>query len=172
MGDGPTPSEIAAVFAALVDLFLPGDADFPSGSSAGTHGLVMERVRERLGAPMLGVIAAGLSVDDAAFLDVDPARRGHALASLERADPATFALLRSIVYFSYYETPTVVAALRAIGHDYNDAPQPHGYAMAPFDPRPGVHAPASPRGTYKRTEEIGRVDLSTLADLDLPVKGV
>ena len=56
-----------------------------------------------------------------------------------------------------------------MGHEYNDAPLPNGYRLRTFDPTPGIDAPRTPRGTYKRTDEIVPVDTSSLAELDLPV---
>ena len=63
------------------------------------------------------------------------------------------------------------AAIRALGHDYNDAPQPNGYVLPLFDFTPGVNVPMNPKGTFKWTDWIEPVDISSLADLNLPVKG-
>ena len=73
------------------------------------------------------------------------------------------------IYTAYYASPPVIAAIRAMGHEYNDAPLPLGYTLRQFDPTPGIDAPRTPHGTYKRTDEIVPVDTSTLAELDLPV---
>jgi hypothetical protein len=54
----------------------------------------------------------------------------------------------------------VIAAIRALGHDYNDAPQPDGYAMRPL--ARALDAPAVPRGQYVATSDVTRVDLSGL----------
>jgi hypothetical protein len=89
------------------------------------------------------------------------------MLELEQSRPELFRLLRFATYLAYYESPVVIAALRRLGHDYNDAPQPLGYAMAPFDPV--RHLPQSPRGSYKATESIVRLDTSSLDDLDPPV---
>ena len=51
-----------------------------------------------------------------------------------------------IAYLAYYESPTVVRAVRSLGHVYNDAPQPVGYAMAPFDENDPHQAPQAPAG--------------------------
>ena len=91
------------------------------------------------------------------------------LVARHGADPVRFAFARFATYLAYYQTPAVILALQRTGHDYNDAPQPLGYQMAPFNP--AIHTPKTPRGTYMKTDEIVRLDLSTLADLNLPGKG-
>ena len=91
------------------------------------------------------------------------------LEEFTQSEPELFTSLRFATYFSYYELPSVIATLQAIGHDYNDAPQPFGYELPPFDP--AINLPATPRGSYKKTDEIAAIDLSSLADLNLPVKG-
>ncbi|MER3486551.1 MAG: hypothetical protein C4345_11875 [Chloroflexota bacterium] len=65
----------------------------------------------------------------------------------------------------------MTAAIRLLGHEYNEAPQPDGYTLPRFDFTPGVNVPFAPKGLYKATEHIERVDLSPLAGLNLPVSG-
>lgn len=160
-----TPDEIANTLAAFVDVLIPGDADFPSASSAGTHGLTAERIRAAQ--TTAGVIALADALNaNGPFLTGD---RVAAVAAFEAADPARFVFARFATYLAYYQTPAVILALQRLGHDYHDAPQPLGYVMAPFDP--AVHTPKNSRGTYKKTDEIAPLDLSTLAELNLPGKG-
>jgi hypothetical protein len=78
--------------------------------------------------------------------------------ALEEGDPELFALLRTTLYYSYYQSPLVVRAVRALGWSYNDAPQPNGYPLVPFDPTPGANLPAAPRGSYKPTAAISRIE--------------
>jgi hypothetical protein len=162
----PTPVELAATLSALVDVLIPGDNDFPSASTAGAHGLVFQRLRVNPGLALLGNLVEMLD-RDGKFATADRTAQIAAVARLERDEPALFAQIRQTTYFSYYELPTVTAALRAIGHDYNDAPQPLGYLLPPFNPARCL--PANPRGSYKATAEITRIDLTTLRDLELPV---
>lgn len=161
----PTPIEIAATLSALVDILIPGDRDFPSASTAGAHGLVFQRLRVNPGLPALGHVTETLN-RDGHFVTSTQNARIAAVARLETDEPVLFSQIRLTTYFSYYELPTVVAAMRAIGHDYNDAPQPLGYVMPPFDP--ARHLPSVPRGSYKATAEMARIDLTALSDLDLP----
>src|SRR5436305_1300125 len=64
----PDPDEIAAALEAFVDVLIPGDADFPSASSVGTHGLVAERIRAAQGSDGLIALAEALNADGP-FLD-------------------------------------------------------------------------------------------------------
>jgi hypothetical protein len=135
---------------------IPGDDAFPSASAVGAHGLVATRLRQRLGRQGLDRLGAALGP----LAPLDAARRKAAIERLESTEPELFALLRTTVYLSYYEQPAVVDAVRALGHAYNDAPQPEGYALDPFDP--AIDLPAAPRGHYVATEEVRRVDLAGL----------
>lgn len=161
----PTPVTGAATLAALVDVLMPGDDLFPAASAVGTQGHLASRLRDRAGADgperLLEALGAGFA---AAPLD----EREQAVRRLEDEQPALFALVRMAAYTAYYAAPAVVAAIRALGHEYNDAPQPTGYELRRFDPTPGVDLPAEPKGSYLKTDEVARVDTSTLADLGLP----
>jgi hypothetical protein len=159
------PTRIGETLEAFVDVLLPGDADFPRASATGAHGVVLDRIRERLGNEAFAVIAEALGDE---FADASADHRNEAVRRMEQNASELFHFLRWATYFSYYERPPVIAALRRLGHDYNDAPQPLGYQIAPFDP--ARHLPASPRGSYKKTSEITRIDTSSLAELGLPVK--
>lgn len=150
----------AETLRAFADVMIPGDADFPSAAAAGAHGLLAERLRETGGPEAVAALADTLDRAGAApFLDLDAAGRIDAVRAVELAEPAMFALARSILYFSYYQHPLVTRAIRGMGFAYNDAPQPLGYAhaMAPFDPRRNL--PSVPRGGYKATDAISRLDV-------------
>ena len=157
----PIP-EAAAAMRAFVDVLIPGDGLFPPASAVGAHGLLAERLREQHGPEALDRVVAALAevAGVRPFAELTPEDRLAAVTRFEREEGALFDTLRTVLYYSYYQSPLVVRAIRALGHDYNDAPQPRGYPMDPFDPTPGVNAPATPRGWYKRTEEVARVDLS------------
>lgn len=145
-----------AELAALVDTMIPGDELFPSAAAVGTHGLVGPRLRQLLGRDGLARLSATLGP----LADLDRAGREAAVGRLERTNAELFGTVRMTVYLSYYEQPAVVDAVRAMGHDYNDAPQPDGYALPPFDPDQDL--PQRRRGAYVPTAEVRRVDLSAL----------
>jgi len=155
------PTAEAGLLRAFVDVLLPGDAHFPAASDAGAHGLLAERLRQQHGPDVYDRVGAALAAASGgrSLAQLPNEERVVAVERLEREEPALFDVLRTILYYSYYGSPSVVRAIRTLGHDYNDAPQPRGYPMAPFDPTPGVNAPATPRGGYTRTDAVTRVDL-------------
>jgi len=165
----PSPIEVAHTLTAVVDVLIPGDADFPPASAVGTQGLVSSRIREQLGNAAFAKIVNALN-HTARFAEAPRQEQTAIFEIFVQEEPELFSFLRFATYFSYYEMPAVIATLQMLGHDYNDAPQPLGYSLPPFDP--AIHLPSEPRGSYKKTDEILRIDLASLADLDLPVKGV
>jgi hypothetical protein len=154
-GDAPSPDELARGVAGFADAIFPGDGLFPSASAAGAHGVMASRLGERAGRDVPARLAY-------AFLDrLKDGDLPAAAARLQAEEPALFELARTFLTFAYYEAPSVIAAIRALGHVYNDAPQPNGYALRPFDP--AREAPSPPRGAYVRTEDVVRVDLAGIA---------
>ncbi|MCS6849158.1 MAG: hypothetical protein RMN52_15750 [Anaerolineae bacterium] len=157
------PRQISESLEAFVDTLLPGDALFPPASQVGAQHLLAERLRAHRGSDAVERLVALLADEGRAFIDLAPQERVRAVRRLERSEPELFAFVRAATYFAYYQHPSVVRAVRRLGHDYNDAPQPQGYAMPAFDP--AINAPKHRRGFYKKTEEITPVDTSSLADL-------
>ena len=156
------PAAIAAMLKELVDVLLPGDGRFPAASEAGIHGVVADRLVAQAGESALDDLAATVAACGGPLAPLGPAERQAVVRRIEVAHPERFETLRTIGYLAYYESPAVVRAVRALGHVYNDAPQPAGYAMAPFDERDPAQAPAHRRGAYVRTEEVARLDLAPL----------
>ena len=103
------------------------------------------------------------SVEEPILATDDDGSQRALTACVVEGEPALFALLLNALYYSYYQSPLVVAAVRGLGIVYNDAPQPLGYSMAPFDPAPGVGVPTQPRGFYVKTEDARRVELPPAA---------
>ena len=134
----------------LADVLLPGDALFPAASASGMDALLIARLR---GAGVLARVLAEVGEPSVA-----------AVARLETAQPALFDSLRRIVFVTYYEQETVVAAIRALGMPYNGAPLPAGYAPEPFDP--AIDAPRHRRGHFVATLEVRPVDLAALDHLE------
>lgn len=89
--------------------------------------------------------------------------RVAAVQRLEANEPALFAVMLNALYYSYYQSPLVVSAVRNLGIEYNDAPQPRGYVVAPFVPTPGVGVPSQPHGFYLQTNQVRQVDLPPAA---------
>jgi hypothetical protein len=146
----PDPLQEARLIAAFVDALIPGDGDFPPAATLGIQAVTAARLREGLGPEAPGRLAALLA--GAAYRSGDMVA---ALRALEAAEPDLFGAALAATYLAYYESPAVVRVLRALGHDYNDAPQPLGYAMAPFDP--ATDAPGHGRGRWVATEAVTRL---------------
>ena len=158
-----SPDVAAGRMRRLVDVLLPGDDLFPVASLVGTHGLVLHRLRDRIGYHQLNALLDYLSPLDSASIEQAPG----VVQTIADAEPVLFAVVRNVTYMSYYASPVVIEAIRRLGHVYNDAPQPLGYTLRPFDPTPGVDLPAIPRGSYKATTDIKRLDLAAWPDLAL-----
>ena len=156
------PAEIAAVLRELVDVLLPGDARFPAASDAGTHGVVADRLVAQLGEAALDDLAQTIATCGGPLGPLSDTERQEVVRRFEADHPEQFETLRMIAYLAYYESPAVVRAVRSLGHVYNDAPQPAGYAMAPFDESDPHQAPAHRRGHYVRTEDVARLELTPL----------
>ena len=156
------PANIAAMLKDLVDVLLPGDGRFPSASDAGSHGVVADRLVAQLGEAALDDLAQTVADCGGPLGPLTLAERRAVVRRMEEAHPEQFESLRMIAYHAYYESPAVVRAVRSLGHAYNDAPQPAGYAMAAFDESDPLQAPAHRRGQYVRTEDVARLDLAPL----------
>jgi hypothetical protein len=143
---------------AVLDTLLPGGEGFPSASAAGTAAFLIDQADAAgLEAWLLPLLAGLDEVAGGHFAARRPEHCATLLRQLEATQPLLFARLLALTYYSYYAQPAVVAAVRSLGHDYHQTPQPLGYAMAPFDPANPSHLPTTPRGTYKRTLDMARV---------------
>ncbi len=156
------PAAMAAMLRELVDVLLPGDGRFPAASDAGTHGVVADRLVAQSGEAALDDLAQTIGACGGPLGPLDASERQNVVRRFEADYPEQFEALRMIAYLAYYESPAAVRAVRSLGHVYNDAPQPAGYAMAPFDESDPHQAPAHRRGHYVRTEDVTRLDLTPL----------
>lgn len=159
---------IADELAALADVMIPGDGLFPSASAAGAHALLAGRLRELGGAELVERVVQALGAAGGPLAPLAAEARLAVVARFERAEPELFGQARMALYLGYYEQPDVIAAVRALGFDYNDAPLPRGYPLEPFDP--AIDAPRHRRGGYVATEAVRRVDLSGLDFLDTEMR--
>jgi hypothetical protein len=152
MSMAPSPADEARLLATFVDALIPGDSDFPPASTVGVQAVLAARLRERVAgdapARLTGLLAAALS----GAADTEAAVR-----TIEAQEPGLFNAALTAAYFAYYESPAVIRVLRALGHDYNDAPLPRGYPMTPFDP--ARDAPTHRRGHWVATDAVRRVAL-------------
>lgn len=142
----------------IADVMLPGDGRFPSAQASGAGTELLARLRAE---GLLARLAAAMSNG----LPEGPSAR-DTVAALEASDPKLFDALRKIVFITYYEQPSVLAAIRALGVPINTTPLPQGYPAEPFDPE--TDGPKHRRGRWLRTEEVTRVDMSALDHLRSP----
>lgn len=163
------PTESAELMVAVCDTLLPGDGHFPRASLTGTQAVVASRLRARYGGNVFETLASDLGIGGTTFAALPDAERVATLDALQIAKPDFFAFLLMATYLAYYATPPVIEAIRLDGHIYNDAPLPLGYDLPIFSFTPGVDVPLEPKGSFKWTEQMARIDISSLADLDLPV---
>jgi hypothetical protein len=150
--------ELAEDLAAFLDTLLPGDDVFPAASATIAPDLFVRRwsTGEVVALPAL---LARLS-RKRAFKALSEEERKAAARKLETEDGTLFVFVCRLAYLCYYQCPEVVMAIRALGHDYNLAPQPDGYAPLPRDPV--YDSPRHSRGRYVGTAAAARVDLSVL----------
>ncbi len=141
----------------LIDTLLPGGHGFPAASGTGMAGLLAARL-QAADPTLLGRVADGLRTQGAL---PDSAAGWHdATARLEASEPKLFDEVRKYAYLTYYEQSGVIAAIRALGLRYNDAPLPDGYPAEPFDP--GKDTPRHMRGRWIATEQVRPIDVSRL----------
>ncbi|MDX6748710.1 hypothetical protein SH611_02705 [Geminicoccaceae bacterium 1502E] len=139
--------------AAMVDTLLPGDGIFPPASAAGT----VDKLAQRLGGPARAALLAAIEQCGGPLGPLDPEARRAVVERLERGHRGLFETVLRVAFLGYYGSEPVAAAMRAGGLDYRLTPQPEGYAMQPFDEE--RDRPRHPRGSYRRTEEVRRVEL-------------
>lgn len=151
---------LAAELAALVDLLVPGDREFPAAAEVGAQAKLADRLGVMRGAEAVAELIEALDACGGPLARLDQAGRWAVLARLEGELPDYFLQIRNIVYLSYYESPAVHAAIRAMGFTYNAIPLPGGYDVGRFDP--ATDMPRHQRGRFVATEEVRRVDLSQL----------
>jgi hypothetical protein len=149
---------LAAELAALVDVLVSGDDAFPPASQVGVQAKLADRLTLMRGEGAVHALVEALIAAGGPLHRLDGERRVAVLTRIERERPEDFLLVRNIVYLSYYESPAVHEAIRAIGFTYHAIPLPIGYDVGRFDPE--TETPRHGRGRFVRTEEVQRVDLS------------
>ena len=138
----------------LAEALLPGGAGFPAFSATPAGPLLLARLGDTDHAALLAALAARGPLPDG------PAAWTEAASRLEAIEPALFTILRRTFYLAYYEQPPAIAAIRALGHPYNDAPLPEGYPTDPFDP--ASDTPRHGRGRWTATDQVRQVDTAAL----------
>lgn len=150
---------LAAELAALVDMLVPGDGEFPCASEIGVQAKLADRLMVMRGQGAVQALSEALAACGGPLAPLGKDARNAVLTRIERERPDDFLLIRNIVYLSYYESPAVQDMIRAMGFTYNTTPLPAGYAVGRFDP---ADTPRHGRGRFVGTKEVERVDLSQL----------
>jgi hypothetical protein len=151
---------LAAELAALVDVLVPGDGAFPCASEVGVQAKLADRLTLMRDEGAVHALIEALAAAGGPLHRLADDDRKAVLARVEREQPEAFLLIRNIVYLSYYESPAVHEAIRAMGFTYNTAPLPRGYDVGRFDPVADM--PRHGRGRFLHTDEVKRVDLAQL----------
>jgi hypothetical protein len=151
---------LAAELAALVDVLVPGDDAFPCASEVGVQAKLADRLTLMRGEGALHALIEALAAAGGPLHRLADDDRAAVLARVEHERPDDFLLVRNIVYLSYYESPAVHEAIRAMGFTYHAIPLPIGYDVGRFDSTSDT--PRHGRGGFVRTDEVRRVDLSKL----------
>jgi hypothetical protein len=151
---------LAAELAALVDVLVPGDGEFPRASEVGVQAKLADRLTLMRGEGAVHTLAEALVACGGPLDRLHGDGRAAVLARIERERPEDFLLIRNIVYLSYYESPAVHEAIRAMGFTYHATPLPKGYEVGRFDP--ATDTPRHNRGHFLDTEAVRRVDLAQL----------
>jgi hypothetical protein len=144
----------------FAEVLLPGDGEFPSATASGMAGLLLSRLRGAGDGTLPDRLHAAITAAGGPLAPLSPSERHALVARIEANERKLFDEVRKIVYLTYYEQATVVAAIRALGTPYNWAPLPEGYAPEPFDA--AIDAPKHARGHWTPTEQVERVDLNHL----------
>ena len=124
---------LAAELAALVDVLVPGDEAFPPASEVGVQAKLADRWTLMRGDGAVHALIEALAAAGGPLARLDGDGRSAVLTRIERERPDDFLLVRNIVYLSYYESPAVHEAIRAMGFTYHATPLPIGYDVGRFD---------------------------------------
>jgi hypothetical protein len=155
-----TPASSCALVADLVDVLLPGDGVWPSARTVGVQGFVTVRLLEERGKAVFPRLMKAVLAAGGPFEGLDEPARVEVVKRFEQADAALFGWLRDAAYIAYYENPFVAEVINAKGHRYELRPHIKGYPLPRFDP--AKNAPAHGRGRYTPTDQVRRIDISTL----------
>jgi hypothetical protein len=156
----------ADVLLAFADVLIPPAGEFPAPSRTEILGyfgryIVDHRV-EAVHFPFINLDAVDQLADRLGkdFLSADREERNILVQRLSEQNESLFVIFQAMVYFAYYAQPEVTRAIQASGAaagDFHGPPQPYGYpGEEPWDPALLSHG----RGTYIRTEDVHRVDVS------------
>ncbi len=136
----------AATLQSLLDILIPGDADFPAPGAIDLAAAMLAHAR------FAAFAEAALVRLPPDFGSLGTGDVIAAVEALEAADPEGFGALLTGLYSLYYVHPAVLEAVERVSGYAARPPQPEGYRLAPFDPAV-VAIPASRGRLYRETSE-------------------
>jgi hypothetical protein len=154
----------ASLLADFVDELIPGDDTWPSASTVGAQGVLAARLLDLTGEAGVDTLTAALLACGGPFRSKSEEQRVAVVIRLELEYTSLFALVRDAVFLAYYENPTVIGKIRALGYSYLARPHSLGYVMPPFDP--AADAPRHHRGGFVATNAVRRVDVAAVPPFD------
>ncbi len=163
LSDPIDPAEAVALLADLVEVLLPGDGSWPSGSTVGVQAPLVLRLIEQRGRGAVADLMAALTAAGGPLDRHDEAGRIAIVVRFEAVEPDLFGWIRDAAYVAYYENPFVAEVINGLGFVYELRPHVKGYPVQRFDL--ARDTPRHGRGHYLRTDEVRRLDISAL---DLP----
>ena len=153
----PDPSQLLSD---LVDVLIPGDEGWPSGSSVGIHGVLAMRISETMSTDGLSELVQAISAAGGPLQDHSEEDRIAIIDTFSKQEPALFDWIYASSVLAYYEQPSVVAAIQALGRPYSIRPHVTGYPLAPFDH--DRDRPLHGRGSFLSTDSVQPVDVTQL----------
>jgi len=144
----------------FADVLLPGDGLFPAASASGMAEIVLVRLQAHPSSGLGERLLRAIEAAGGPLAPLSSSQRAAVVARLQKSEPKLFDDARKLIYISYYEQDSVVAAIRSLGTPYNAAPLPDGYPAEAFDS--GRDAPKHRRGHWVATGQVARFDLSSL----------
>lgn len=138
------------MLALVLDVLLPGDADYPAASATGLADRMQAYSR------FVPTVAPLLSRLPADFAALSPPDRIAAITQVETTEPALFAAFLTGVYSLYYTAPETAAVIAAQTDHRAAPPQPGGHVLPAFHPAM-VSLPASRAPHYRPTPKVPNV---------------
>jgi hypothetical protein len=152
--------DASQILSDLVDVLIPGDEGWPSGSSVGIHGVLAMRISETMSKDGLSELVDAILSAGGPFEGRAEDDRIAVVNLFSAREPALFDWICAAVVLAYYEQPSVVKAIQALGRPYSMRPHLTGYPLVSFDH--DKDRPLHGRGFFLPTDSVQPVDVSQL----------
>jgi hypothetical protein len=152
--------DASQVLSDLVDVLIPGDEGWPSGSSVGVHGVLAMRISETMSKDGLSELVGAILSAGGPFEGRSEDDRIAVVNLFSAQEPKLFEWIYAAAVLAYYEQPSVIKAIQALGRPYSMRPHLTGYPLVPFDH--DKDRPLHGRGFFLPTDSVQPVDVSQL----------